>query len=141
MPLTRRAALKGVLAAVVGGVTGAGAYGVTYERHHLGVTEAVLPVSGLSPSLDGVRIGFLTDIHHSELVPAEDVVRAVEMANAQGPDLIVLGGDYVSFRDPAYVAPVAQLLAPLRARYGVIAILGNHDDDRDMPAALAHNGF
>jgi predicted MPP superfamily phosphohydrolase len=141
MPLTRRAALKGVLAAAVGGLTGAGAYGVSYERHHLGVTEASLPVSGLAPALDGLRIGFLTDIHHSQLVPAEDVAHAVELANAQRPDLIVLGGDYVSFTDRAYVAPVAQLLAPLRAPYGVIAILGNHDDDRDMPAALARTGF
>jgi predicted MPP superfamily phosphohydrolase len=141
MPLSRRAALKGVLAAAVGGITGAGTYGVSYERHHLGVTEASLPVSGLAPALDGVRIGFLTDIHHSQLVPADDVARAVELANAQRPDLIVLGGDYVTFGDRAYVTPVAQLLANLKAPYGVIAILGNHDDDRDMPAALARNGF
>jgi predicted MPP superfamily phosphohydrolase len=140
MPLTRRAALKGIVAAAVGGVTGAGTYGVSYERHHLGVTEATLPVSGLAPALDGLRIGFLTDIHHSQLVSADDVHRAVELANAQQPDLFVLGGDYVTFGDRDYVNPVAELLAPLRAPLGVIAILGNHDDDRDMPAALARNG-
>jgi predicted MPP superfamily phosphohydrolase len=31
---------------------------------------------------------------------------------------------------------VAELLAPLTAPHGVFAILGNHDDDRDMSAAL-----
>jgi predicted MPP superfamily phosphohydrolase len=36
---------------------------------------------------------------------------------------------------------VAELLAPLTAPQGVFAILGNHDDDRDMPAALARKGF
>ena len=46
--LTRRAALKGVVATTVGAVTGAGAYGVGYERHHIGITEATLPVSGLA---------------------------------------------------------------------------------------------
>jgi predicted MPP superfamily phosphohydrolase len=51
--------------------------------------------------------------------------------------MIVLGGDYVTFGDRRFVDPVAELLAPLRAPHGVFAILGNHDDDRDMPAALA----
>ena len=136
MLLTRRAALKGVLATTVGAVTGGAAYGVAYERHHIGVTHAALPVSGLPPALDGLRIAMLTDIHHSRFVPADDVTRAVDLAMAQRPDLIVLGGDYVTFGDRAFVGPVAELLAPLRAPNGVFAILGNHDDDRDLPAAL-----
>ena len=37
--------------------------------------------------------------------------------------------------------PVAELLAPLAdAPQGSFAVLGNHDDDRDMPAALAQRG-
>jgi hypothetical protein len=139
--ITRRAALKGVLATAVGGLTGAVSYGVAYERHRIGVTEATLPVSGLFPALDGLRIALLTDIHHSSIVPAEDVTRAVELVLSTNPDLIVLGGDYVTFGDRDYVEPVAELLAPLRAPNGVFAILGNHDDDREMPAALARKGM
>ena len=136
MALTRRAAIKGIVVTTIGAATGAVAYGVAYERHHIGVTEASLPVSGLPPALDGLRIGFLTDVHHSAMVPAADIVRAVELVNAARPDLIVLGGDYVTFGDRAFVAPVAELLGALRAPHGVFAILGNHDNDRDMPAAL-----
>lgn len=136
MLLSRRAAIKGLLATGVGALTGAGVYGSVYERHRIGITKAVLRVSGLAPALDGLRIAFLTDIHHSSTVPAEDVTHAVRLALAQQPDLIVLGGDYVTFGDRAYVGPVAELLAPLEAPHGVFAILGNHDDDRDMPAAL-----
>ena len=139
MLLSRRAAIEGLLATTVGALTGAGAYGVTYERHQLGVTSASLPVSGLPPALDGLRIALLTDIHHSPTVPADDVARAVQLALNEQPDLIVLGGDYVTFGDRAFVGPVAELLAPLRAPHGVFAILGNHDDDRDMPAALVEN--
>ena len=141
MPLSRRAALKSVLAAAIGGVTGTCAYGVAYERHELEVTEATLPVSGLAPALDGLRIGLVTDIHHSQMVPADDVTRAVSLVMAAHTDLIVLGGDYVTWGDRAYVGPVAELLAPLSAPHGVYAILGNHDDDRAMPAALAARGF
>jgi predicted MPP superfamily phosphohydrolase len=137
MGISRRTAIKGLLATGVGALTGTVTYGAAYERHQIGVTNAVLPVSGLAPGLDGLRIAFLTDIHHSSTVPAEDVTAAVNIALAQRPDLVVLGGDYVTFGDRGFVGPVAELLAPLKARYGVFAILGNHDDDRDMPAALA----
>lgn len=64
------------------------------------------------------------------------MTHAVRLVLGQRPDLIVLGGDYVTFGDRAFVGPVAELLAPLTAPHGVFAILGNHDDDRDMPAAL-----
>ena len=65
MLLTRRAAIKGLLVTGIGAVTGAATYGVGFERHRIGVTEAALPVSGLPPALDGLRIGLLTDVHHS----------------------------------------------------------------------------
>jgi len=139
--ITRRAALKGALATAIGGLTGAVSYGMAYERHRLGVTEATMPFVGLPPALDGLRVALLTDIHHSSLVPAEDVTRAVEMALSTNPDLIVLGGDYVTYGDRGFVEPVAELLSPLRAPNGVFAILGNHDDDREMPAALGRRGI
>lgn len=140
MLVSRRAALKGVIAAV--GAAGATAtYGIAYERHRLEVTRAVLPVSGLPPALNGLRVALLTDIHHSALVGADDVSAAVNLALSLKPDVIALGGDYVTFGDPAYVEPVAELLAPLTAPHGVFAILGNHDNDKDMPAALGRRGF
>jgi uncharacterized protein len=140
MGLTRRAALKGIAATTIGAMTGAGVYGVAYERHRIGLTEATLPVSGLAPALDGLRIGLVTDIHHSRMVPAEDVTAAVQLIMRAQPELIVLGGDYVTWGERGYVRPVAELLAPLSAPHGVFAILGNHDDDRDMPAALGSKG-
>jgi predicted MPP superfamily phosphohydrolase len=137
MPISRRTAIKGIVVTTIGAATGASVYGVAYERHHIGVTRATLPVSGLPPPLDGLRVAFLTDIHYSNMVPAEDVAHAVSLVAAEAPDLIVLGGDYVTFADRAFMDPVAELLAPLQAPHGVFAILGNHDDDREMPAALA----
>ena len=43
-----------------------------------------------------------------------DVMHAVQLVNGANPDLIVLGGDYVTFGDRAFVGPVAELLAPLQ---------------------------
>jgi predicted MPP superfamily phosphohydrolase len=56
------------------------------------------------------------------------------------PDLIVLGGDYVTQRDRRFIAPSADVLAPLSAPHGVYAVLGNHDDDVEMPRALRRAG-
>jgi predicted MPP superfamily phosphohydrolase len=121
----------------VGVATGGGAYGFLYERHAVAVTEANVPVLGLPAALKGLRIGLLTDVHRSRWVSADDVAEAVELLMQAQPDLIVLGGDYVTWGDRAFVGPAADALSPLGAPHGVFAILGNHDDDHDMPAALA----
>ena len=137
----RRLILKALVGIGAGIVTGGTAHGFLYERHDLEVTHAPLPVSGLPEALRGVRIGLLTDIHRSQTVSHEMVAAAVRALMAEKPDLIVLGGDYVSWRDRSYVYPAAEALAPLSAPHGVVAILGNHDDDHEMPAALAARGF
>ena len=142
MRFTRRDALRAIAATGIGLATGPVAYGAAYERHRLIRVEQDLPVSGLPPPLDGLRVGLITDIHHSNTVGADDVTRAVSLLLESRPDLIVLGGDYVTFGNRAFVEPVAELLAPLAAApNGAFAVLGNHDDDRDMPAALARRGF
>lgn len=133
--------MKALIAAGVGGVAGTGAYGFLYERRQLEVTYADVPVSGLPDALSGLRIGLITDLHRSLTVPREDVDRAVRLMRLERPDLIVLGGDYVSWQDRAYVDDVADALSPLTAPHGVFAILGNHDDERAMPAALTARGI
>ena len=140
MAITRRALLRSALAAGAGTLAGVGAYGYTYERHALEVTRATLAVAGLPAALSGLRIGLITDIHRSLFVSHEDVTRAVASLMAEIPDLIVLGGDYVTWGDREYVGASADALAPLGAPHGVFGILGNHDDDHDMPAALSRNG-
>jgi uncharacterized protein len=142
MDLSRRQALKTVLAGGVGLVTGSATYGAVYERHQLTRTDTELAVSGLPPALEGLRIGLITDVHHSATVSAEDVTRAVETLRAAQPDVMVLGGDYVTYGDRHFVGPVAERLSPLAyAPLGSFAVLGNHDDDREMPAALTAKGF
>ena len=139
--LDRRALLKGLVGAGLGIATGGAVHGYLYERHHLELTRANMPVSGLPDALRGLRIGVMTDVHRSQAVPHELVAAAVRMLMAEKPDVILLGGDYVSFGDRRYMQRAADALAPLSAPHGVIAVMGNHDDDRDMPAALAAKGF
>src|SRR5262245_26311931 len=140
MSITRRAVLKTLVGVGAAVTTGAGAYGFFDERHAVGLTNVMLPVNGLPPELTGLKIGLLTDVHRSPWVSADDVDRGVRKLMEAKPDLIVLGGDYVTWGERAYVSPSAEALSPLNAPHGVFAILGNHDDDHDMPAALAAHG-
>ena len=142
--LTRRDVLKGIAAVGVGAATGAVAHGYFYERYRIAVTRDTIAVAGLPSAHSGLRIGFISDLHRSDTVPEEMIARAVSLVMAERPDLIVLGGDYVTWGggpNRRYVQPAADALAPLSAPLGVFAILGNHDDDHDMPAALAAKQF
>ena len=139
--ITRRSALKALAGAGLGTIVGTGGYGYWYERHRLDATSTTLAVSGLPEALDRVRIALVTDLHYSRTVPRATIEAAVALTQEAQPDLIVLGGDYVSFADRQFVEPVAELLAPLTAPAGVFAILGNHDDERDTSAALEKRGI
>jgi len=141
MGVTRRTVLKALAATGAGAIAGPAAYGYLVGRHELEVTRARVPVTGLPAALAGLRIGLLTDVHRSYWVSHDDVTRAVNALMLERPDLIVLGGDYVTYGDREYVGPSADALAPLAAPQGVFAILGNHDDDHDMPAALGRKGI
>ena len=79
-----------------------------------------------------LRLVMLADLHAGW--PNMSVARvqaAVDLANAQGGDLILLMGDYrASHRfqlDHVPIAVSAPLLGQLKAPLGVHAILGNHD--------------
>ena len=92
--------------------------------------EVVLPFPKNAPRRP-ITIALLTDTHLSgpDNGPRR-MARIVAQVNALKPDLILLGGDYVgddkggaTFDARASIAP----FAALRARLGVIAVLGNHD--------------
>ena len=137
MAISRRTLLKTLVATGIGATTGAGAYGALYERDAIGLTSVEVPVADLPPGLVGLRIGLMTDVHRSRWVSAEDVTAAVTLLLAAAPDLIVLGGDYVTWGDPAFVGPAAEALGELSAPHGVFGVLGNHDSDREMSDALS----
>ena len=88
--------------------------------------------------LDGLRVVHLSDFHYGPLVNPRHLERAIEAANDLRPDLIALTGDYIS-HDRSYAAPCAESVGRLRARYGVFAVLGNHDHWTD--AALIADLF
>jgi uncharacterized protein len=137
---SRRDLLKTFLTAAGGAAAGVGAYGFLYERHRIQLTTARFPVPDLPPALAGLRVGLLTDIHHGTFVSGDDIEVASRMLLAAKPDLIVLGGDFVTWRDRRHIGPCAEVLGQLNAPHGVFAVLGNHDDETATPPLLRARG-
>jgi predicted MPP superfamily phosphohydrolase len=102
------------------------------EPARLVVNRQELRLPDWPTELSGVRVAFVSDLHvgspHWGLSRLHELVLKV---NAEQPDLILLGGDYlingVWFGEHVEVEPIAMELAQLRAPLGVFAVLGNHD--------------
>ncbi len=105
------------------------------EPNWLNVERIAVPIPGLPPALDGLRIGFMADLHRGIFVTEGDVIRAVKTLQNLSPDVIALGGDFVQ-GNAEYIHSCAQILSSLRAPLGVYAVLGNHEYWAD-PAIIA----
>lgn len=100
-------------------------------------TEVALP--GWPDGAGSVRAVLLTDLHVAGPdMPPERLARIVAQVNALRPDLVLIGGDFISDKRTATrFYPVDQAVAPLaglQAPLGTIAVLGNHDHWRDAAA-------
>jgi predicted MPP superfamily phosphohydrolase len=90
-----------------------------------------------------LRIGFISDIHVGPLTSRRLIERAFDRLVAMAPDVLVLGGDYVSYD---VTTAGADLLTALVARVPAavkVAVMGNHDLWTDNPVieqALAAGG-
>lgn len=102
------------------------AYGVYIRRAAFSVRELDVPVKGLPPQLDGLRMAHLSDLHIGGLAQKRRAMRWVEANNRAAPDLVVLTGDYVT-SGVAFHETIAEVIGALRAPLGVFASLGNHD--------------
>lgn len=129
---SRRRLLRVTKNAVVTGAAAAASYPLLVEPHRLVVTRRVFPVRGLPASLDGLRVVQVSDIHLGPWLSVGRVRRIVEQTNALAPDLVALTGDFI-MRSADYIPQVALALAHLRARVGVVGVLGNHDWNEDGP--------
>ena len=107
-------------------------YPMSIATRHFEITRRTFAVRDLPPELAGLRIVQLSDIHHGPWIPIQHVRTIVATANALNPDVILLTGDYVH-RSAAYITPVVNELAKLRAAIGIVGVLGNHDWWEDGP--------
>ena len=100
--------------------------GAHNDIYDLEITRHEVVVDDLPRSFDGYRVAFLTDTHVASFHRRGYFREVVAQTMKFEPDLILLGGDFVTFE--RHIPLMAELLLTgLEARDGVYAVLGNHD--------------
>lgn len=127
------------------------AWGFLLEPNLLLVNDYDLKVKNWNPAFNNFKIVAIGDIHAgSNFINERKVRQIVANANAQDADIIVLLGDYVSeslinrSKLSMPIETIAENLKGLRARYGVYAVMGNHDGYFNIPKirkALETDGY
>jgi hypothetical protein len=105
------------------------------------VRTATIELTDWTQGRAPLRVALLSDLHVAGPdMPPERLARIVDQVNAHKPDLVLIAGDLVSdkrvsthrYSEDEAVAP----LGGLRARHGVVAVLGNHDHWRNTAGML-----
>lgn len=73
-----------------------------------------------------LRVAFASDLHAGRLTPSGTIVSAFAALMEAGPDLILLGGDFVCGASEELDA-ILPAMGHLQAPCGVYAVMGNHD--------------
>lgn len=100
------------------------------EPYRLRVERVAVPLTNHPPRVEPLRVVVIADIQTDSVTAYEH--RAVQLALAQQPDLVVLPGDFFQGSDAQWQQQRRawrDLFAPLRAPGGVYACLGNIDPE------------
>ena len=102
------------------------------SRERFTVTKSGFGLTRLPDAFSGLRVVQISDIHHGLFLPQEWLAEAVRRQT---------GSIRISWPLPGTSSPIrgrnrpaAEILGRLRARYGVFAVLGNHDFRVDADA-------
>ena len=93
---------------------------LTIERRQIAIAD-------LPQHLVGLKLVQFSDFHFDGIRLSQKLLsRAIAASNESAPDLVLLTGDFVT-DDPAAIHNLVPWLKQLNSRYGVYAVLGNHD--------------
>ena len=102
--------------------------GVVRTRKELTARSVEIVSARLPKAFDGYRIAFFSDLHIGSLTSAYEMCeQLVTKVNSLDADLVVFGGDLVNARYDELTPEISKVLGRLKARDGVVAVLGNHD--------------
>jgi predicted MPP superfamily phosphohydrolase len=96
-----------------------------------------------TPRIPALRVAFASDLHGGPGTHPATIRRAFELLAAEKPQLLLLGGDFVSFHARHVDGVVLEAIDSVDAPLGKLAVLGNHDliaDDAYLVERLASIG-
>lgn len=99
-----------------------------YHPFRVHLKHVIMPLPRRHAHLNGVTIAFVSDFHIGPHFRTDDLKPTIDALRKAEPDILVLGGDYVS-ESPRFIDPTIRALEDMvsTSRLGTWAILGNHD--------------
>jgi predicted MPP superfamily phosphohydrolase len=101
-------------------------YGMVRNPYRYRLFREQVRIPGLPDALQGLKIVQISDIHSGSFLHKEPVRNAVDLINAQEPDLVFFTGDLVNNKAEE-AQPFVDVFDKINARYGAYSVLGNHD--------------
>ncbi len=107
-------------------------YSFYFEPYQLFINYQDVKLKNWHPEHNNLKVLVWSDIHQRNSNAAKKRLdELIMVANDQNPDIILLLGDYLGARidigNNATPQEIADQLAALKSRYGIYAVLGNHD--------------
>jgi len=100
--------------------------GMVKWAHDFRVRRVDLNLANLPWPFEGLRVVQISDLHLGSWASVNPIEEAAGIINDLDPDLVLFTGDIVNYStDEAF--RFREVLESIQARYGVYAILGNHD--------------
>lgn len=119
-------------------------YATVIEPYSLDITRYNVH----NPHIPNLKIVFISDLHIGPSRFEEHRFNhIVEKINQENADLIFLGGDYVKGHQRQSSAPIQKIvekLSTLKNKYGIFAVLGNHDNyygKQEVLDAFSHSNI
>lgn len=95
----------------------------------------------LPAEFEGYKVAFISDIHYPSLFNRNRLARVVRRLNSERPDMLLLGGDYVTSDE--YLEELFDSISSVLTVDGIYAVLGNHErlNAAEVGKAMACNGI
>lgn len=121
-----------------------------YDYYSVKITRIEERIPNLPNSLKNFKIGFVSDFHVDRYTDSTRVMNYISKLNALKPDVVLIGGDFIS-RGSKYIKAAAKLLGNIHGAYGAYSCAGDHDywaysnapdkSFKTISSALALNGI
>lgn len=110
-------------------------YGIISGAHDYRIRRKKIMIDRLPSTLNGIKIGQISDIHSGSFFNKTAVRGGVEMLLKEKPDIIFFTGDLVNSQS-SEIKEYIDVFEKVKAPLGVYSITGNHDygDYRSWPS-------
>lgn len=100
----------------------------TWNARNTVITHYDISIDKKAGDLSSLNVVMLSDLHLGRVINRERLINLVEEINKLNPDIVLIAGDCIEDDYEEFIRQnMAQILRKINSKYGVYAVLGNHD--------------